>query len=371
VRALALIALVAGGAFADEASNREDARKLFLAGRQAYQDGRLDVAESSFDAAYNLEPLPALLFNLAQTYRKQFLISADPGKLKRAVESYRKYLSDAPTGPNRELATQALADLTPILARSAPEPSATNAPAAPVKTELMVVTEAERGTVALDGKPAAPAPLLAAVEPGAHRALVEAPGYFPDEIKLTAVEGRLIVGEARLKAKPGRIEVAGKSGAHAFLDGRALGPLPLAAVEVPAGPHLIGLAQNGREPVAREVVVERDRTTRFSPSMHDTAQRRAVRWMGLATGLAAAFTIAAAGVWGAADSSASSLLAQDRTSGLTVDQVGEYNSDRARRDDWRLVTSISIGVTGALALVTGGLYLFDRRAPSTGRDGSQ
>src|SRR5207302_1403704 len=197
-----------------------------------------------------LSRLPALLWNLGQTYQRQYVVDQNPQTLKRAVNSYRQYLRDAPTGPNRDEATRLLTELTPILARVAPEAlggSAVVTPPAPVqKTELMIVTEAHGAEVALDGAAPAPAPLLAEVKPGEHHATVAAPGYFKGEVSVNAVDGRLVVGEARLVARPGRVDVAGARGAGVFVDGQSVGRLPLAPFELPAGRHLVSVTARGR-----------------------------------------------------------------------------------------------------------------------------
>jgi len=50
VAALVILALAATA----HADAHEDARRLFLAGSQAFKEGRLEVAASSFEAAYRL-----------------------------------------------------------------------------------------------------------------------------------------------------------------------------------------------------------------------------------------------------------------------------------------------------------------------------
>jgi hypothetical protein len=366
---------------------KEDARRLFMAGKQAYQAGRVDVAAQSFEEAYRLDAAPGLLFNLAQTYRKLYLINGDPKILKKAVDDYRRYLAEAATGPNRALATEALTELAPILARVAPEelapktamptptptpgetvavtppptPSPASEPPPRPKTEVMIVTETENATVKLDGQQAAPAPLLAQVAPGPHHATVEAEGFFPAEVRVIAVDGRLITGEARLQPKPGHVQLDGSSGGTVAVDGRDIGHLPLPALELPAGRHVITVVERGRNPWVNEVQVDRDKSTRLYPELPQTTQRRAAKWLLGVTCVAAAAAAAAGAVWGTADSSASDLLNKYNTGTLTLDELNQYNSDRTLRDSWRTGTYVAIGITGALAVITGALYLFDHQ----------
>ena len=272
--------------------------------------------------------------------------------------------------PNRDEATRLLTELTPILARVAPEAlGVSSTPTTPLppaqKTELMVVTEAHGAQVSLDGAPPAPAPLLAEVKPGDHHATVDAPGYFQGEVTVTAVDGRLVVGEARLEARPARVEIAGERGAGVFVDGRLVGRLPLAPVELPAGHHALAVAARGRNLWSEELTLERGGQAALRPKLEATTQRKAARAMIIVTGLAAVVTVAAGVVWGQAEGSASGIYDQQQRSMITPGQLTEYDSDRARRDSWRTGTFVALGFTGALALTTAGLFVFDvPRLPS-------
>jgi hypothetical protein len=371
MRALVIAALVSTAFFtaarADE-EGKEDARRLFLAGRQAFEEGRLDVAASSFEASYRISRLPALLWNLGQTYQRKFLVDQNPQTLKRAVDDYRQYLKDAPTGPNRDEATRLLTELVPILARVAPEALGAKEtppvrPVAVAKTELMVVTEAHGAQVTLDGGAPAPAPLLAEVKPGEHRAHVVAPGFFDGDLTLTAVDGRLVVGEARLEARPASVAVAGERGAQVIVDGKIVGRAPIAALELPAGRHVLGVSARGRNYWQQELVLERGGAQSVRPVLELTTQRKAARAMIIVTGVAALVTVAAGAVWGQAEASASNIYDQQQRSMITPAQLDQYNSDRARRDSWRAGTFVALGLTGALALTTTGLYIFDQPRP--------
>jgi hypothetical protein len=153
------------------------------------------------------------------------------------------------------------------------------------------------------------------------------------------------------------------AGASLYVDGRPSGKLPVSDLEVPAGKHALGVAARGRVPWAEEVDVGRGATTSLDLALSPTLQRRSVAWAGAATLVVAAMTAVAGGLWYQADHAAADLDAQRRTAGITVDQLAEYNGDRARRDQWRTGTFVAAGVTGALALVTLGLYLFDFQEP--------
>jgi hypothetical protein len=345
------------------AADVDDARKLFMAGRQAFEDGRLDVAADSFEMAYRLSPHAGLLWNLGQTYQRQFVVDQDPQKLKRAVDNYRRYLVEAPNGANRDEATRLLTELVPILLKLAPDAGKAPMPPPPPpsKTEVMVVTEAPHASVVLDGAKAVPAPLMAEVKAGEHHAEVSAPGFRAAQLTLTAVEGRLVVSEARLDAEPARLALAG-AGGEVRVDGKTIGALPLEA-ELPAGKHTLLVTARGREYFQKELTLERGGTLKLAPSLPRTSQRKAAWWLLGVTVAGALTTIAAGAVWAQAESAASSLYDQQQKGQITNPQLADYDADRSRRDAWRTGTYVALGLTGVVAAITAALFVLDRPTP--------
>jgi hypothetical protein len=340
----------------------EDARRLYVAGRQAFDEGRLDVAATSFAAAYRLQPRPGLLWNLGETYRRQFLLEQSLEALRRAVDAYRRYLTSGAHLENRNEAERLLAELTPILLRLQPPSSLeSNSPPAPVKTELLIVADAEHATVAIDGQPPAPAPLLTEVAPGHHHALVASAGYFPLEMSVMAVSGRLVTAEARLSPRPGTLQVEGPRGARLYIDQSARGMLPLPSLELPAGTHGVALIERGRQPWTAQIDLARGGHTALAAVLTPTRQRRAAKWLAISGAGTAVAAAVLGGLWGQADASASALNRQlQLTDGqLSSDQYGDYLRTRDRRDELRIASGVLIGVTAAIELTAGALYLFD------------
>jgi|SRR5579883_1342903 len=368
-----LIALSCMGAVRSSAADeaQEEARRLFLAGRQAYQAGRLAIAASSFEAAYKLAPLPALLFNLAQVHRKQFAVDGDPALLGLAIDEYKRYLHDAGVfdAPNRDASIQALIELQAIAARLAPAAPA-NAPAPRVQpTQVMVLTEAENATVRLDGGAPGPAPLLAEVAPGAHAAVVEAPGYFPAEVRLVAVAGRLVTGEAHLAARPGSLAVRSSDGARVWVDAREVGRLPLAPLSLAPGEHTIAVGARGRQLFSERIAIERGGRQAIEAPLQPTPQRRAVRYLLGSAVATALLAVAAGGVWAWEDHAASGIEQQRLGGQITPAQLADYDTARSRRDAWSTATWVTGGVAAALLAVTGAVYWFDMPGVNRADDG--
>lgn len=97
VLAMALVALAgwsllgAGSAVA-ETPDKETARQFRAQIERAmscFRDGDTACALDGYDKAYQLNPQPLLLFNLAQIYRKS-------GQVERALAHYQRFLQEAP-----------------------------------------------------------------------------------------------------------------------------------------------------------------------------------------------------------------------------------------------------------------------------------
>jgi tetratricopeptide (TPR) repeat protein len=93
-----------GLAAAKKPDPKAEGRAHFSQGR-AFQDaGAYDDAIKEYQAAYQLTPLPLLLFNIAQSYRLK-------GDKRAAIEHYEKYLAADPEGPAGDEARDHVANL--------------------------------------------------------------------------------------------------------------------------------------------------------------------------------------------------------------------------------------------------------------------
>jgi tetratricopeptide (TPR) repeat protein len=78
---------------------------LFERAQARFSEGRFDEARADYQAAYNLEPLPAFLFNIAQCYR-------NTGDYERAQLYFHRYTVREPRGPNRPAAERLAAEMS-------------------------------------------------------------------------------------------------------------------------------------------------------------------------------------------------------------------------------------------------------------------
>ena len=98
-------------------------RQLFDQARAAYDAGRYREAAEVFQRLYALQPLPALLFNEAQAWRRDFELTGQRDSARRAFELYRRYLA-APhvNEQDRREATEHLAALSSLFVEQAATP---------------------------------------------------------------------------------------------------------------------------------------------------------------------------------------------------------------------------------------------------------
>ncbi|HEX6277616.1 MAG TPA: PEGA domain-containing protein, partial [Polyangiaceae bacterium] len=276
--ALGLAVSLAALPRAAKAEDVETSKTLFKAGAAAYTAGDYLAAIQALEAAYRLTPLPAIAFSLAQAERRQFFASRKTTHLTRAIELYRLYLTQVPSGGRRADAVDALGQLEP-LALAAPRAPDAEGGAEPSrreseKTRLMVTSEAPRATVSLDGAGPVPAPLIVEVAPGEHAVSVNAPGFFGSERRVSAIAGALVPLDVTLEERPALVIVEPSGPVDLYVDGSYVGRVQMGArVELAAGAHELVFARKGRRLEQRTLELERGATVRVPVELHWTAQR--------------------------------------------------------------------------------------------------
>jgi hypothetical protein len=350
-------------AFAD-GSKLEDARRAFAAGNQAYEAGKYLVAARAYESAYELSPLPSITFSMAQAYRRHYFEDADVQWLERAQSLYRRYLVEQPIGGRRAHAITHLGNIDLLLAERV---TRTRAPEekAPALTEILISSPAPRATASIDGAPPQDVPTVQRVAPGKHRVKLAAPGFHEVELDTLAVEGRLSILPVDLKAKPGSIQIFAPPDADVWVDGRFAARTPVtAALDLPAGRHLISISAHGRRPVSRVLSVERGSHQTLHVSLAPSDQRVAAYWT-----LGGAGLFALAGGTTAVLAAISQRQAEDARSGLgagralTPAEATTSNQALDRRDAYKTASLATFGVS-ALAGVTGTLlFVFDNPGP--------
>jgi hypothetical protein len=360
-RAAVLVALAALLAVrVARADDLADAKNYFKAGASAYAAGDYLAAIQALDAAYRVTPLPQIAFSLAQAERRQYFVSREPARLLRAIELYRTYLKEVPSGGRRADATDALGQLEPLALGVGAAPPAEIAPREAARTRIMVSSEAAGARISLDGKPARPSPLIAEVQPGKHVVQVTADGYFPVDRQLVAISGELVPLEVELEERPAIVIVEPSTEADLYVDGSFSGRVEKGSrIELPRGSHQFAFARAGRRVGMQTITLERGETRRLPVRLRWTGQRvaavsvLAVSGVTLATGVL--FTALAVD----RENEANRILGKQQEQALSPAELAEYEDAREERDRYR-AGAIGSYVVSAASLVTGAfLYVLD------------
>jgi hypothetical protein len=302
-----------------------------------------------------------LLFSLAQAERKEFFASNDASHLRHAIQHYKAYLDQVPSGGRRSEATEAKADLESRLARL--DPAQTTATAQPEKRKARVtVYSATVGAQAsIDGGPGQELPYFGDLSPGKHRVRVFADGYFDDERE---VSGDKLVDQPvdlPLKERPSLVTVALGTSADIYVDGRIVATTPLARpIEVPPGAHVISVSANGKKPFSADVLLPRGKPYRFEPKL-ETSGQRIVAFTMLGVGAAGVVTGVVFGVLSLGqEGHAKNILDSSASANITADQLQSYNNSIDRRDAYRTVSIVGLGAGAGFAAGGALLYMLDR-----------
>lgn len=119
--AVTLACLATTSAWADETADR--ANKHIADAEAQFNLGNFAQAAALFKKAYELKPLPELLHNMAQCYKRM----AAREHLEKAVHLLRSYLESSPNAPNREAVQAEIKQLRGMIAKL-PEPPLRSAP---------------------------------------------------------------------------------------------------------------------------------------------------------------------------------------------------------------------------------------------------
>ena len=340
----------------DEAARDVDkARQLFEAGKAAAAQSRWDVAIRYFAESYRFAGRPSALYALGRAHRALYFDAGrDPVQLRLALLRFRQFVDRDPQSGNRPRAEQYITELEPyakVLEGFAEEL---------VITRLLVHSPTEGARVSVDGGDPKPTPITLDVEPGSHRVTVTADGFTDGARTVDVPEGATVSVEVPLDPKPAELRVSGPKGADVYLDGRDMGRLPAAPLEVTAGPHQLAVARAGRSAFIRELELQRGEARTLQVDLPMTTQRKlAFASIGIgAGGLVAAATLT--GLALRAQRQARAIQTERESMGVTEARFEEGQRLWRQRDGLR-TAAIVTGVVGGALLVTGViLYIVDR-----------
>lgn len=358
---LALWLLLSRHALAQTPEDVARSKELFRAGASAYAAGDYSAAIQALESAYELTPLPAIAFSLAQAERKQYLTAGGTTHRERAIALFRRYLDEAPSGNRRGDAHDALAQLEP----SRPSPQASEAKAAVVArpTRLMIIVDAPNARISLDGDAGAASPLIREVAPGTHRVRATAPGFVTLERDATAVVGELILSELRLIEQPIPLVVYSPSNADVYVDGSFAGESEgRLRLELPAGEHQIAVGAKGHRIAYQRIRLVRGQglSVRISPEL--STQRIVSLSLLCAGGAALGAGVVLSALAVQSENRAEAFLGAQAHHPVSSPALIAYQGSVSNRDRYRAAAALSFA--GAAGLFITGLFLHELDRPT-------
>jgi tetratricopeptide (TPR) repeat protein len=333
------------------------AKSSFRAGATAYELGDYLAAIQALQAAYRLSPLPAIAFSLAQAERRQYFVDRERGHLERAIELYRDYLRQVPSGGRRSDATDALTQLEPLRASQPQSEAVVAAVSDAGRTRLLITCEAKGARIALDGAAALPSPAIAEVSPGTHRLQVSAPGYDTSERAVQPVPGELLPIEITLREQPASVQLGATPSASIYVDDALVGELSESKhLRLPAGDHTFTFAKNGYYLVNLEAQLVPGGSRTLHAQLSPTAQRTTAYALFIAGGLGVVTSAILGSFTLAREGSARAVLERKGQGNISSAELHDYNEARDDRNRLRVFAALSISLSAA-ALATG-LFLF-------------
>jgi tetratricopeptide (TPR) repeat protein len=354
--AMSLFLLCARGASAQDANAVEQAKALFNAGAAAYERHDYAGAIRAFEGAEQKAPRPAIVFSLAQAHRRQFYVDGNAAHQKTAIELFKQYAKDVPSGGRHEDAMRALQELGALSPQQEVASVSVNASGTP------------NARIALDGAPSVEAPLIGPVTPTKHHVVVTADGFVTEERDITAVNGQIVALDVTLKEKPAVVTIAAPGGAAVQVDGRPVGETPLLApLQLGSGAHLITLAKNGHDAFSSELDLARGESRTLTAPLPTTKQRSIAIGMLVSSGIVALGGGVCAGFAAGFFNAAQSINSKIGKVNITADDASSYATYKDLRLAMLYASGISFATAAVLAATGLVLYVFDSPVPSAPR----
>lgn len=204
---IALGAVLATPAFAQNADQLKKAQASFDTAQSDYLAGKFDEAAAGFQEAYAARPFPQFLYNVGASFHMKGKKSSDPAAYKKAVEFYKRYLQEEPQATDKAKVEKAIGVLEAEIKRL-DETAGQGSGAAPkeasaevqnlgdvkVRGLVVIVTEPQDATIYLDNKkngPLAKTPWSGSIE-GEHKLIIEKRGYKVVESTISADPTKLV-----------------------------------------------------------------------------------------------------------------------------------------------------------------------------------
>jgi hypothetical protein len=157
------------------------AKEHFINGREYYEEGRYQSAIEEFEKAYEFDPIPAFLYNIAQCYEKL-------GKLRPAVEYLNRFLDEDKEQTDTESIKRKIANLEERIK----------------KTGITVTATEEGAVIYVDDEQVGITPIenVVPLAEGMHAIRITKPGFEPFTMNVGVSTGYSVPVFAKLERTP-------------------------------------------------------------------------------------------------------------------------------------------------------------------------
>ncbi|TVR02529.1 MAG: PEGA domain-containing protein [Deltaproteobacteria bacterium] len=352
-------------AHAQSDSDREQAARLFQLGQDAFTAGSFDEAAISFQEAFNLDPHPVLLFNLARAHEEMLDLPA-------ALAFFRQVLTMSPSDAVRQAARDKIAEVEDTLREQGYDPRTVTSDQYVPRGGLVVESTPPGARVFLDGDFRGLTPFeTQRLDAGAYELRLTLEGFLPITESVDVVGGRVTIRQHEMPSRtsldeyvapdPARLIITTpERGVTVRVDGRRMGYTPVEVTLAP-GRYDLHLENQEGDSWSEEVTLapgqelridaplQRSLDTRGGPS------RETLAWIGIGTGGALLAGGATVGLLAAGDAR----RYNDRTSDPGRAALRDSARTKSTVADVLLGSGILIGAVGTVLLLTG-----DRERPS-------
>ncbi len=270
---LGLAAWSARPAHADDASLKR-AQEAFDQAQVDYLQGNFDAAADGFKKAYEARPFPQFLYNIGASYHMKGKKTNDVDSYGKAVEYYKRYLTEDPQAPDKtkvnksisvleaEIERLRVAPVQPDQPPVAPSKEVENLGEVKVRGLMVIESEPQGASIYIDGKDkgeVAKTPWSGSLE-GEHTYLVEKRGYKSKEGTIAPDPSKLLVLQIVLSEEDylGWVDIRSNvPGADVFVDDKtvgAIGKTPYSGNFKP-GKHTFYVSADGYDEFVQEIEV--------------------------------------------------------------------------------------------------------------------
>jgi tetratricopeptide (TPR) repeat protein len=248
--ALTLLGAAPAAAQDEPPSPREQAQLVFREGQAFFEQGQFREAAARFLSAFQLDPHPIIMFNIARAYE-------EAGDLLQALQHFR-----AAKGLNPSEAVLAeikvkISDLEAFLRDQGVDIVNVEAATWVPRGFVSVISDPPGAEILIAGQLVGRAPLDKLVlTQGDYIVTARLRGYLSQEREITVVGGKAYVLKPQLspgsEADPAQLVQAGaldvtapRRGLLVFVDGEPIATTPVGRIELPPGRHLVSIEGEG------------------------------------------------------------------------------------------------------------------------------